>query len=65
MNLKETLSDYNQEEADTGKVLHALHVSEWDPFTGLIISCSDTDVLLILLFYYEDLCSSYIFKTRS
>lgn len=28
MNLKETLSDYNQEEADTGKVLHALDVSE-------------------------------------
>ena len=65
MNLKETLFDYNQEEADTAIVFHALDVSERDPFTDLVISCSDTDVLLILLFYYEDLCSSCIFKTRN
>ena len=30
-----------------------------------ILSYSDTDVLLILLFYYKDLCSSCIFKTRN
>ena len=65
MNLKETLFDYNQEEADTGIVLHVLDVSERDPFTDLVISYSDTDVLLILLFYYEDLCPSCIFKTRN
>ena len=65
MNLKETLFDYNQEEADKGIVLHAFDISERDPFTDLVISCSDTDVLLILLFYNEDLCSSCIFKTRN
>ena len=64
MNLKETF-DYNQEEADAGVVLHALEVSQRDPFTDLVISCSYTDVLLILLFYFEDLCSSYIFKNRN
>ena len=64
MNLKETLLDYNQEEADTGIVLHALDVSERDSFTDLVIPCSDTNVFLILLFYYENLCSSCIFKTR-
>ena len=43
MNLKET---------GTGIVLHALDVSEPEPFINLVISCSDTDVLLIRLFYY-------------
>ena len=65
MNLKETLFDYNQEGADKGIVLHAFDISERDPFTDLVISCSDTDVLLILSFYNEDLCSSCIFKTRN
>ena len=65
MNLKETLFDYNQEEADAGIILHALDVSERDLFTDLVISCSDTDVLLILSFYYEDLCSSCILKLET
>ena len=50
INLNETLFDYNQEEADTGIVFQVFDVSERDPFTNLVISCSDTDVLLILLF---------------
>ena len=65
MNLKETLFGYNEEEADTVIVLHALDVSERDPFIDRVLSCSDADVLLILLFYYEDLCSSCMFKTRN
>ena len=34
-----------------------------DPFIELTISCSDTDVLLILLNYFEQLPSTTIFKT--
>ena len=50
INLNETLFDYNQEEADTGIVFRVFDVSKRDLFTNLVISCSDTDVLLILLF---------------
>ena len=49
INLNETLFDYNQEEADTGIVFQVFDVSERDPFTNLVISCSDADVLLIHL----------------
>ena len=65
MNINQDLHQYNQEEADTGIVLHAVDVSQRNPFSDLLISCSDTDVLLILLHYFEDLCSSCIFKTRT
>ena len=46
MNLKETLFDYNREEADPGIILHVLDVSERDPLTDLVISCSDTDLFV-------------------
>ena len=38
-------------------------MSKNDPFTELVISCSDTDVLLILLNYFEDINGCTIFKT--
>ena len=55
--------DYNQGGADAGIFLHALDVSRNDLFTKLVIACSDTDVLLILLNYFEDINSCTIFKT--
>ena len=61
--LEESLKTYGQEEADTGIVLHAIDVCRRDPFSELTISCSDTDVLLILLNYFEQLPSTTIFKT--
>ena len=61
--LDDQLSDYNHEETDTGIVLHAVDVSKRDPFTELVILCSDTDVLLILLHYFDDLCGTTVFKT--
>ena len=35
------LFDYNQKEADTRIVQHALDVSKNDPFTELVSACSD------------------------
>ena len=61
--LDPSLRNYLHEESDTGMVLNALDVSKRDPFTDLVISCSDTDVLLILIHYYEQLTSSIVFKT--
>ena len=61
--LDNNLRNYNHEEADTGIVLHALDVSKRGPFSELVVFSSDTDVLLILLHYFEKLSSSTIFKT--
>ena len=61
--LDSNLRNYNHEEADTGIVLHAPDVSKRDPFSELVVSCSDTVVLLILLHYFDKLSSSTIFKT--
>ena len=61
--LNRELFDYNQEEADTGIVLYALDMSKNDHFTELVIACSDTEVLLFLLNYFEDINSFTIFKT--
>ena len=60
---QELRTNYTHEEADTGIVLHALDVSKRDQCSELVISCSDTDVLLILLHYFDNLASITIFKT--
>ena len=65
IDINENLFSYNQEEADTGIVLHALGVTQRNPYSERLISCSDTDVLLILLHYFEDICSSTTFKARN
>ena len=61
--LDNNLRNYNHEEADTGIILHALDVSKRDRFSELVVFCSDTDVLLILLHDFDKLSSSTIFKT--
>ena len=45
--LNDSLRNYGQEEADTGVVLHVIEVCKREPFSEIIINCSDTDVLLI------------------
>ena len=50
--------------ADTSIMLHAIDASQSNSFRDIIISCSDTDVLLILLNYYNELCTNTIFLTR-
>ena len=60
--LDNNLRNYNHEEADTGIVLHALDVSKRDSFSESVVFCSDTDVLLILLHYFDKLSSGIIFK---
>ena len=62
-NLAEQLYNYSQEEAHTGIVLHAIDVTKRDPFTELVVICSDTNVLLLLLYYFEIISSSTIFRT--
>ena len=63
LDLDPSLRNYSHEEADTGIVLNALDVSKRYLFTDLAICCSDTDALLILMYYHEQLTSNIVFKT--
>ena len=58
------IPDLRHEEADNGIVLHAIGISTRNPFTDLSIVCVDTDVLLILRHYFEDLSVLTNFVTQ-
>ena len=62
LDLDNKLKQYSQEEADTGIVLHVIDISRRDPFTDIVVSCSDTDVLLILLYYFDEISTSIVFR---
>ena len=57
------LYDHCHEEADTCIVLHSLDVTKRNPFTDLAVYCCDADALPLLLYYFNELCSSTIFCT--
>ena len=61
--LSQDLLCYSNEETETGMVLHALDVSRNDPVIKMVVSYSDTDVLLIFLSYFKDLPCCTTFKT--
>ena len=46
-------------------VLHTLDVNKHNPFTDLAVYYCDTDILLLLLYYFDELCSSLIFGTTN
>ena len=49
-------------EADTSIVLHCFQIAKIDPFREVVIVCSDTDVLLMLLYHYQTLCTQTIMR---
>ena len=64
-NIDARLKDHCNEEADTCIVLHSLDVTKRNPFTDLVVYCCDPDVLLLLLYYFNELYSSTIFRTTN
>ena len=54
------LQGHNHEEADTLTTLHCFQIANIDPFREVVIVCSDTDVLLMLLYHYQTLCTQKI-----
>ena len=50
-------------EADTLIILHAIEVANRNYFCECIISSPDTDIFLLLIHFYEQLCSSTVFRT--
>ena len=52
------LQTYNHEKAGTGIFLHRLDFNDRDPFIELIVLRSDTNTLLILLYYFDQFCTT-------
>ena len=63
--LDDALKDHTHEEADTCIVFHALDITNRNPFTDLVICCSDTDVVLLLLHYFDELSTSTINRSTN
>ena len=57
------LKFHSHEEADTLIVLQSIDVAKSNPFCQLYVACSDTDVLLLLLYFYLQICYNTIFHT--
>ena len=59
------LKDHCHEETDTCIVLQSLDITKCNPFTDLVVYCCDTDVFLLLLYYFDELYSNTIFRTTN
>ena len=57
MNFDYDLQGHNHEEGDTLIILHCFQIAKIDPVREVVIVCSDTDVLLMLLYHYQTLCT--------
>ena len=56
---------HSHEEADTLIVLHSIEVAKRNPFCKLYVACSDTDVLLLLLYFYPQICNNTVFRATT
>ena len=57
------LKFHSHEEPDTLIVPQSSDVAKSNPFCQLYVACSDTDVLLLLLYFYLQICYNTIFHT--
>ena len=55
------LKFHSHEEADSLIVLQSTDAAKSNLFCQLYVSCSDTDVLLFLLYFYPQICNNTIF----
>ena len=46
-------------------ILYSIKVAHMNPFQELIVCSPDTDALLLLIFFYQELCTHTIFRTGS
>jgi len=61
--LSTDLQNHDHEEADTLLVLHAIGVTKMNPFSECVVVSPDTDVFLLLLYYYELIPHATLFRT--
>ena len=57
------LMNHDHEEADTLLILHALDVAKDNAFKGMYRPFADTDVFLLLIYYYHSLPHLTYFQT--
>ena len=62
-NIGVELFEHTQEGADTLIILHALDVTTNDPFNEITVCHPDTDVFLLLIYFYPSLCNITWFQT--
>ena len=55
------LKFHSHEEADTLIVLQSIDVAKCNSFSQLYVACSDTDVSLLYLYFYPQICNNTIF----
>ena len=58
------LTNYDQEEAETLLILHALDVTKYNAFKECIVLSPDTDVFLLLIYSYKPLPNLIYFWYR-
>ena len=52
---------HSHEEADNLIVLQAIDVAKSNSFSQLYVACSDTDVSLLYLYFYPQICNNTLF----
>jgi hypothetical protein len=62
-NFPEELHTHDHEEAGTLILLHAINISSRNPFAELHIYSPDTNVFLLTVSKYPDLCTNTVFRT--
>ena len=58
--LNENLKSHSHGKTDSSIILHALDITSSNLLTELVVYRSNTDVLFLLLHYFDDICSSII-----
>ena len=60
VNFPGELKFHSHEEVDTLIALHSIDVAKRNPFCQLHVACSDTDVLLLHLYFYSQICNNAV-----
>ena len=60
-NYPQELLQHNHDEADTLLILQAKNVCDMNPFCEVYISSPDTDVFILLIHFYPQLCPTTTF----
>jgi len=59
----DNMKTHDHEEADTLLILHCFDIAKRDPFTTCTVYSPDTDVFLLLIYFYSSLPQSLVFHT--
>ena len=64
-NSNNSLRNHCHEKVDTLLVLHGINVANYYPFQELYIDCFDTEIFLLILYYFDELCTRMFFNGKN